>query len=248
MVKSPGINTPSSIIYPDSDRQPMADNTLQFSWIVVIKENLELQFAKVEDVFIAGDLLWYPVEGNPKLRQAPDTMVVFGRPKGYRGSYQQWSENNIAPQVVFEILSTGNRFTQMLNKFKFYENYGVEEYYLYDPYQNDLQGWLRSQEQAELEAIASLNGWVSPRLQIRFELTEENLLIFRPDGEKFHSFVELGQLKEQESQRAEQALQELQQEKQRAEEALQELEQEKQRVKALEAFLREKGINYHEFG
>ena len=181
------------------------------------------------------------LEGNPKLRQAPDAMVVFGSPKGYRGSYKQWEENNIAPQVVFEILSTGYRFTQMLNKFKFYEHYGVEEYYLYDPYQNDLQGWLRSQKQAELEAIASLNGWVSPRLQIRFELTEKNLLIFRPDGEKFHSFVELGQLKEQESQRAEQ-------ESQRAEQALQELQQEKQRFKALEAFLREKGINYNEFG
>ena len=240
MVKSSDINTPSSIIYPDSDGQPMADNTLQFSWIVVIKENLELQFAEVKDVFIAGDLLWYPVEGNPKLRQAPDAMVVFGRPKGYRGSYKQWEENNIAPQVVFEILSPGNRFTQMLNKFKFYEQYGVEEYYLYDPYQNDLQGWLRSQGQAELEAIESLNGWISPRLQIKFELTEENLLVFRPDGEKFHSFVELGQLKEQESQRAEQ-------EKQRAEQALQELEQEKQRVKALEAFLRDKGINYDQF-
>ena len=237
MVKFPGINTPSSIIYPDSDGQPMADNTLQFSWIVVIKENLELQFAEMEDVFIAGDLLWYPVEGNPKLRQAPDTMVVLGRPKGYRGSYKQWEENNIAPQVVFEILSPGNRFTQMLNKFKFYEHYGVEEYYLYDPYQNDLQGWLRSQEQAELEAIESFHGWVSPRLQIKFELTEENLLIFRPDGEKFPSFVELGQLKKQ-------ALKELEQESQRTEQALKELEQEKQRVKALEALLREKGINY----
>ena len=85
-----------------------------------------------------------------------------------------------------------------------------------------------------VEAIESLQGWVSPRLQIRFELTEENLLIFRPDGEKFHSFVELGQLKEQESQRAEQALQEL--------------EQEKQRVKALEAFLRKKGIDYDQLG
>jgi len=231
MVKSPSIKT-SSITYPDSDGKPMADNTLQFSWIVVIKENLELQFADKEDVFIAGDLLWYPVEGNPKLRQAPDAMVVFGRPKGYRGSYKQWEENNIAPQVVFEILSPGNRFTPMLNKFKFYEHYGVEEYYLYDPYKNDLQGWLCSQDQTELEAIESLQGWVSPRLQIRFELTEENLLIFRPDGEKFHSFVELGQLKEQESQRAEQALKEL--------------EREKQRVKALEALLREKGIDYEQ--
>ncbi len=32
-------------------------------------------------------------------------MVVFGRPKGDRGSYKQWLENQIAPQVVFEILS-----------------------------------------------------------------------------------------------------------------------------------------------
>ncbi len=237
MVKSSDINTPSSITYPDSDGQPRADNTLQFSWIVVIKENLELQFAEVKDVFIAGDLLWYPVQGNPKLRQAPDAMVVLGRPKGYRGSYKQWEENNIAPQVVFEILSPGNRFTQMLNKFKFYEQYGVEEYYLYDPYQNDLQGWLLSQERAELEVIESLEGWVSPRLQIRFKLTEENLRIFRPDGQKFHSFVELGQLKEK-------ALKELEQESQRAEQALKELAQEKQRVKALEALLREKGIDY----
>ena len=29
------------IIYPDSDGQPMADNTLQFRWIVLLKENLD---------------------------------------------------------------------------------------------------------------------------------------------------------------------------------------------------------------
>ena len=31
------------LIYPDSDGQPMADNTLQFRWIVLIKENLECE-------------------------------------------------------------------------------------------------------------------------------------------------------------------------------------------------------------
>ncbi len=40
-------------------------------------------------------------------------MVAFGRPKGERGSYQQWKENNIPPQVVFEILSPGNTQTEM---------------------------------------------------------------------------------------------------------------------------------------
>jgi hypothetical protein len=32
------------IIYPDSDGQPMADNTKQFELIVLIKKNLDLLF------------------------------------------------------------------------------------------------------------------------------------------------------------------------------------------------------------
>ncbi len=44
-------------------------------------------------------------------------MVVFGVEKGDRGSYQQWKENNIAPQVVFDILSPSNTFTEMGRKY-----------------------------------------------------------------------------------------------------------------------------------
>ncbi len=102
------LETETQIIYPESDGQPMADNTLQFRWIVKIKENLDILFAEVEDVFVAGDLLWYPVEGNNNISQAPDIMVVFGRQKGERGSYLQWLEENISPQVVFEIISPSN--------------------------------------------------------------------------------------------------------------------------------------------
>jgi Uma2 family endonuclease len=77
-------------------------------------------------VFVAGDLLWYPVEGNNKIRNAPDVMVAFGRPKGDRGSYMQWKEENIAPQVVFEILSPGNTLTEMNKKQVFYDRYGKD--------------------------------------------------------------------------------------------------------------------------
>nr|WP_305037851.1 hypothetical protein [Halomicronema sp. CCY15110] len=90
----------STVIYPDSDGQPRADNTKQFRWIVTIKENLELLFRDRPDVFVAGDLLWYPVEGDNTLRQAPDALVVLGRPKGDRGSYQQWKEADIPPSRV----------------------------------------------------------------------------------------------------------------------------------------------------
>jgi Uma2 family endonuclease len=61
----------ADLIYPDSDGQPMADNTLQFRWIVLIKENLECLFGDGPQVFVAGDLLWYPAEGRPDLRVAP---------------------------------------------------------------------------------------------------------------------------------------------------------------------------------
>jgi Uma2 family endonuclease len=210
-----------ALIYPDSDGQPMADNTKQFRWIVVIKENLEILFAAVADVFIAGDLLWYPIEGDNKTRQAPDVMVAFGRPKGDRGSYKQWEEDNIAPQVVFEILSPGNRLKEMTKKLQFYERYGVEEYYIYDPDRIDLVGLQRSGD--KLEVIEEMNGWVSPRLGIRFELKPDTLEIFSPSGERFLTPVELDQLREQERQRADQALAQLEQEQQRYQALLEQL-------------------------
>ncbi|NJR17055.1 MAG: Uma2 family endonuclease [Calothrix sp. CSU_2_0] len=240
------------IIYPDSDGQPMADNTKQFRWIVTIKENLEILFASRNDVFVAGDLLWYPLQGDNKVRQAPDVLVVFGRPKGDRGSYQQWQENNIPVQVVFEILSPGNTLKEMAKKLKFYEHYGVEEYYIYDPDKIDFTGYLRSGE--SLEVIEEISNWVSPLLGIRFDLTPNTLEIYYPDRRKFLSSVEIDALRQQEFQRAEQEFQRAEQESQRAEqecqqkeEALQQLEAEQQRYQELLARLQAKGINPNSF-
>src|ERR1043165_5289956 len=116
------------IVYPESDGQPMAENTVQFRWIVTIVEGLRTLFREDPQVFVAGDLFWYPVEGAPHIRRAPDAMVVVGRPKGDRGAYLQWVEDGIAPQVVFEILSPGNTLAELARKFEFYDQYGVEEY------------------------------------------------------------------------------------------------------------------------
>ncbi len=132
------------IEYPDDDGEPMSDNTLQFKWIVLLAANLETVFRNDPNVFVAGNLLWYPVKGEPTIRTAPDAMVAMGRPKGRRGSYKQWEEGNVAPQVVFETLSPGNRPPEMERKFKFYEQYGVEEYYIYDPDDGTFEAWFRT--------------------------------------------------------------------------------------------------------
>jgi Uma2 family endonuclease len=189
------------VVYPESDGMPMADNTLQFRWIVTIQGGLDLLFRDDPGVFVAGDLLWYPVEGEPTIRAAPDAMVIFGRPKGDRGAYLQWREDGIAPQVVFEILSPGNTVMEMTRKLGFYDRYGVEEYYLYDPNQNELSVWVR--EKGGLREVETVDEWVSPLLGIRFDQTEETLKIYRPDGVAFDSYVELGTRMEQERQRAE---------------------------------------------
>lgn len=219
--------TEQAMSYPDSDGNPMADNTLQFEWIVTIKGGLEALFQDHPDIFVAGDLLWYPVEGRPDICRAPDAMVVSGRPKGYRGSYRQWDEGDIAPQVVFEVQSPGNRVAEMARKLAFYDEYGVEEYYLYDPDEGSLAGWQRYADRLHL--IESMPGWVSPRLGIRFELVGNDLHLIRPDGERFLSYVELEQQHTHE--RAERKRMQL--ERDRAE----------QRAAALAAKLRELGVD-----
>jgi Uma2 family endonuclease len=183
---------PTQIEYPDSDGKPMSDNTKQFRWITIVKYNLDWLFTDDENVFIAGDLLWYPVEGNAKRRVAPDVMVAFGRPKGDRGSYKQWEEAGIAPQVVFEILSPGNKPNEMAAKLAFYDRHDVEEYYIYDPDTNALSGWERAD--GYLVEIPIMQDWCSPRLGIRFDLNmPPELQIYRPNGEPFLSFEDVSQ-------------------------------------------------------
>ena len=198
------VKTAPDLIYPESDGKPLADNTIQFGLIMKIQGGIDALFADDPDVFVAGDLFWYPVEGN-LIHQAPDVMVVFGRPKGHRRSYQQWKEGNQPPQVVFEILSKSNTPSEMQEKLRFYERYGAEEYYLYNPKRNRLQIWIKGNDR--FSPIVKTEGWVSPRLGVRFETAGGDLDLYRPDGQRFESFIEMSQRAKQEAQRAEQEAQ-----------------------------------------
>jgi Uma2 family endonuclease len=217
------LTTPQEIIYPDSDGEPMADNTKQADIMVFLKTNLDALFADDPDVFIAMDLLWYPVEGDNRTRLAPDVLVAFGRPKGYRGSYRQWEENGVAPQVVFEILSPGNRAGEMQRKLDFYEECGVEEYYIYNPQTFDFSGYRYNATQNRLRLIDPINDWTSPRLRVRFDAPgDRELAIYRPDGTPFRAPLEI---------------------RQELEDKRQELEQKQSENEKLAAKLRELGID-----
>jgi Uma2 family endonuclease len=158
-------------------------------WIVVLYGNLCALFQAVADVFVGANQFWFPVEGEPEIRQAPDVYVVFGRPKGHRPSYKQWEEDGAPMTVVYEILSPGNDTLEILDTHDFYDRYGVEEYYLYDPDRNRLMIYTRGQE--SLVRRRQVNGFVSPRLGIRFDLSGPELVARYPDGRPFLTFEEL---------------------------------------------------------
>ena len=198
-------------LYPVSDGKPMADSSLHYRWIVTIKENLEVLFANDPMAIVEADTFWYPVpqSKDKPIRRAPDVMVIFGRPKGDRGSYIQHEEGNIAPQVVFEIYSPSNDTEGSDAKFEFYQQYGVEEYYCFYPEDNILEVWLRMG--ADLRRADWRDVWVSPRLGITFDLTGEVLRLYDPNGNAFTSFGEERQEKERERQAKERERQQRQQ-------------------------------------
>jgi Uma2 family endonuclease len=193
----PTIATKSGdIFYPECDGQPLAENTRQLRWIMTLVGGLKVLYRERADVFVGGDQFWYPVEGSPEICVAPDVYVVFGRPKGERSSYRQWEEGNIPFTVTFEILSPGNDVAEMLDKFAFYEVHGVEEYYVYDPDHNQPTGYLRRGD--TLVRVRNMDGFVSPRLGIRFDLSSGPELIVRyPDGRPFLTFEELAAERDQ---------------------------------------------------
>lgn len=185
-------------------------------------------FADNPDVFVAADLLWYPVEGRPDIKNAPSVMVAFGRPKGDRGSYRQWEENGVAPRAVFEITSPTVAIAEMRLKRMFYNHYGVEEYYEYDPETETLDVWTR--QKRTLRNVFFSDEWRSPLLGLTFKIeTNGGLTVYTPNGDRFLRPVEIRALADLAESWAER-------ERKRA-------EQERERAGRLTAKLREIGID-----
>lgn len=130
-----------------------------------------------------------------------------------RGSYRQWKEENIAPQVVFEILSPSNSAQEMLAKQRFYGEHGVLEMFFYDPESYEFWGLVRNGREESFSPITVLNfPWVSPLLNIQFQMFEDGLAIFYPDGERFKEpgeFIEERDRAQQDRDRAYAKLREL---------------------------------------
>ncbi len=230
------------LVYPDSDGKPMAENTLQYQWIVLIRENLDVQYVDRGDVLVAADNLIYPVRANPRLCTAPDVYVAFGRPPGHRGSYKLWEEADIFPQVIFEVLSPGNTVQEMTRKRRFYRRFGAEEYYVINPDTGQVD--IRVRNGRRFVRVREEYEFVSPRLGIRFQRNGAGeLSVLRADGSPFLLLRELERLRAEVQQRADDEMKRADDEMKRADREKRRADVEKARAEKLAAKMRELGLD-----
>lgn len=174
----------AAVEYPDTDGEPMGDNSHQIDLIITLYQALTDHFAGRPDVAVHSNLIWYPVEGRPDVRRAPDVMVAFGRPAGRRRSYKQWEEDGVPPQVVFEVVTPGKRPDELMRAFHFARRHGAEEFYLIDPVRRDVSAWERTG--GGWEEYGSVTGEVRPRLGCGFGWTAGGLLERIPGADAPH--------------------------------------------------------------
>jgi len=191
-------------------------------------------------VTVLADQFLYYSQGFPKLRTAPDVMVIFDVEPGGRDNYKIWEEGQV-PKVIFEMTSASTRDRDRVFKKDLYEQLDVEEYWLFDPKGEWIEG--------QLEGYRLVGGTYQPITNtlsqaLNLRLVPEGKLIgfYRQDtGEKLllpdevvDALKEASERAEQEHQRAEQQEQRAEQERQRAEQQEQRAEQERQRAEQQE--------------
>ena len=122
-----------SIVYPDSDGEPMAENDHQLTAMIEAITTLRAWFADREDVYPGGDMLMYYKMNDNETRVAPDVFVVFGvESRHKRDSWIVWREGK-APDIVMELASGSTWRRDMREKRDIYAEMGVTEYWRFDP-------------------------------------------------------------------------------------------------------------------
>jgi len=110
----------------------MAETDVHRDLMVYLIETLKDYYRNDPQVYVAGNLFLYYVEGKPAYSVSPDVLVVFGIPKRQRRVYKTWEEGK-APDVVFEMTSRSTQKKDLGEKKRLYARLGVQEYYLFDP-------------------------------------------------------------------------------------------------------------------
>jgi Uma2 family endonuclease len=222
---APATNSATSeIIYPSSDGEPLAETQQHVLAILMALALLRLHLQEQQAVVFADQYLYY-IEGNPRARVAPDVMVVFDIEKRLYPNYKIW-EGQQTPAIIFEVTSAGTKETDWNFKKTLYEQLGVTEYWLFDPYGEWVAEQLQGYRLNEDGVYKPIRDNCSEVLQLKLQAEEYLIGFYRLDnGEKLLTPEELYSANLAANQRVEQETQRAEQEKARADRLAEKLRQ-----------------------
>ncbi|MFN5856112.1 MAG: Uma2 family endonuclease [Pseudanabaenaceae cyanobacterium] len=207
--------TTPEIIYPSSDGKPLAE-TQQHALAILMTLGLLRLYLQDQPAVVFADQFLYYIEGNPKARVAPDVMVIFDIEKRLYDNYKIW-EGKQTPSIIFEMTSASTKDTDQTFKKTLYEQLGVTEYWLFDPYGEWISGQLVGFRLNEDGVYKPIKDHCSEVLQLKLQPDQYLISFYRLDnGEKLLTPEELQSEMIAANQRAEAANQQLAQEKARA--------------------------------
>ncbi|MFE1745080.1 Uma2 family endonuclease, partial [Coleofasciculus sp. H7-2] len=191
----------AEIFYPSSDGEPLAETYDHLYAILTTLEVLKQYLAQRQATVLADQFLYYS-QGFPKLRVAPDVMVIFDVAPGGRDNYKIWEEGQV-PVVVFEMTSKGTQEQDQGLKKTLYELMEVKEYWQFDPRGEWIEEKLRGYR-LRGEIYEQITDSRSEPLQLRLAVEGKIIGFYREDtGEKLLIPDELVQALQEAEERAE---------------------------------------------
>src|SRR5574341_1212977 len=125
-----------AIEYPESDGQPMGETGFHVSLIANFLTMLRAYLRNRTDVYVGANMFIYYRQGDPRKSVAPDLFIAFGVSEHERRVWKVWEEGK-GPDVVFEFSSRETWDEDLGSKKGLYEWMGVQEYFLFDPLEED---------------------------------------------------------------------------------------------------------------
>ena len=128
------IGTAPTLVYPESDGEPMAETPKYQQVMIDCMDVLRSYFRGIPDVYIAGNMLLYYEEGNPRKSVSPDVFMVRGLSKKELRTYKTW-EQPPTLDFVLEVASPSTYARDFNEKMEIYAKIlRVKAYCIYDPY------------------------------------------------------------------------------------------------------------------
>ncbi|MGQ4806967.1 hypothetical protein NKDENANG_00305 [Candidatus Entotheonellaceae bacterium PAL068K] len=179
----------------DSDGEPLDSEWHRFAINVLIESLLSHLLQQRDDFYVGGNMFVYFSEEQARNRdfRGPDFFFVdHVNRTPMRRYWAVWQEGGRYPDMIVELLSPSTAVEDRTVKKAIYEQiFHTSEYYCYDPYTQQLEGWrlvcgcYRPIEPNETGWLwcERLNLWLGPWHGICYHYEDTWLCFYDPDGQ-----------------------------------------------------------------